>query len=31
MDDLNKRNVDQGKIYLDLTNIPIADYEKNHR
>ncbi|MFQ6669863.1 hypothetical protein Gotur_034948 [Gossypium turneri] len=28
IDDLNKRNVSQGGIYLDLTNIPIADYEK---
>ncbi|MBA0604559.1 hypothetical protein Godav_017210, partial [Gossypium davidsonii] len=28
IDDLNKRNVAQGGIYLDLTNIPIADYEK---
>ncbi|MFQ6658267.1 hypothetical protein Gotur_027611 [Gossypium turneri] len=28
IDDLNKRNVVQGGIYLDLTNIPIADYEK---
>ncbi|MBA0631681.1 hypothetical protein Godav_000533, partial [Gossypium davidsonii] len=26
--DLNKRNVAQGGIYLDLTNISIADYEK---
>ncbi|MFQ6649405.1 hypothetical protein Gotur_022838 [Gossypium turneri] len=26
--DLNKRNVAQGGIYLYLTNIPIADYEK---
>ncbi|MFQ6646801.1 hypothetical protein Gotur_020671 [Gossypium turneri] len=31
IDDLNKRNVAQGGIYLDLTNISIADYEKNHR
>ncbi|MBA0735545.1 hypothetical protein Gogos_019384 [Gossypium gossypioides] len=31
IDDLNKRNVAQGRIYLDLTNIPIPDYEKNHR
>ncbi|MFQ6623947.1 hypothetical protein Gotur_003356, partial [Gossypium turneri] len=28
IDDLNKRNVAQGRIYLDLNNIPIADYEK---
>ncbi|MBA0761225.1 hypothetical protein Gotri_023902, partial [Gossypium trilobum] len=28
IDDLNKRNVTEGGIYLDLTNIPIADYEK---
>ncbi|MBA0747804.1 hypothetical protein Gogos_004689, partial [Gossypium gossypioides] len=28
IDDLNKRTVAQGGIYLDLTNIPIADYEK---
>ncbi|MFQ6632059.1 hypothetical protein Gotur_009614 [Gossypium turneri] len=28
IDDLNKRNVAQGGIYLDLTNIHIADYEK---
>ncbi|MFQ6656281.1 hypothetical protein Gotur_026457, partial [Gossypium turneri] len=28
IDDLNKRNVAQGGIYLDLTNIPIPDYEK---
>ncbi|MFQ6644834.1 hypothetical protein Gotur_019544, partial [Gossypium turneri] len=28
IDDLNKRNVAQGEIYLNLTNIPIADYEK---
>ncbi|MFQ6631352.1 hypothetical protein Gotur_008814 [Gossypium turneri] len=31
IDDLNKRNVAQGGIYLDLTNSPISDYEKNHR
>ncbi|MBA0629536.1 hypothetical protein Godav_024078, partial [Gossypium davidsonii] len=28
IDDLNKRNIAQGGIYLDLTNISIADYEK---
>ncbi|KAK5813007.1 hypothetical protein PVK06_028453 [Gossypium arboreum] len=28
IDDLNKRNVAQGGIYLDLTNISISDYEK---
>ncbi|MBA0733229.1 hypothetical protein Gogos_017264, partial [Gossypium gossypioides] len=28
IDDLNKRNVAQGAIYLNLTNVPIADYEK---
>ncbi|MBA0854984.1 hypothetical protein Goshw_007537 [Gossypium schwendimanii] len=28
IDDLNKRNVAQGVIYLDLSNIPILDYEK---
>ncbi|MFQ6625970.1 hypothetical protein Gotur_006059, partial [Gossypium turneri] len=28
IDDLNKRNVAQGGIYLDLSNIPISDYEK---
>ncbi|MBA0765720.1 hypothetical protein Gotri_014874, partial [Gossypium trilobum] len=28
IDYLNKRNVAQGGIYLDLTNISIADYEK---
>ncbi|MFQ6664772.1 hypothetical protein Gotur_031769 [Gossypium turneri] len=28
IDYLNKRNVAQGGIYLDLTNIPIVDYEK---
>ncbi|MFQ6653139.1 hypothetical protein Gotur_024692, partial [Gossypium turneri] len=28
IDDLNKRNVAQGVIYLDLSNIPISDYEK---
>ncbi|KAK5812529.1 hypothetical protein PVK06_027961 [Gossypium arboreum] len=28
INDLNKRNVAQGGIYLDLTNIPISDYEK---
>ncbi|MBA0618772.1 hypothetical protein Godav_028070, partial [Gossypium davidsonii] len=28
IDDLNKRNVAQRGIYLDLTNIPIVDYEK---
>ncbi|MFQ6668243.1 hypothetical protein Gotur_033968 [Gossypium turneri] len=28
IDDLNKRNVAQGGIYLDLTNTPISSYEK---
>ncbi|MFQ6647785.1 hypothetical protein Gotur_021340 [Gossypium turneri] len=28
IDDLNKRNVAQGGIYLDLTNTPISNYEK---
>ncbi|KAH1091863.1 hypothetical protein J1N35_019120 [Gossypium stocksii] len=28
IDDLNKRNVAQGGIYLDLTKIPLSDYEK---
>ncbi|MBA0861575.1 hypothetical protein Goshw_029181, partial [Gossypium schwendimanii] len=28
INDLNKRNVAQGGIYLDLTNIPVVDYEK---
>ncbi|MBA0757927.1 hypothetical protein Gotri_020970, partial [Gossypium trilobum] len=28
IDYLNKRNAAQGGIYLDLSNIPIADYEK---
>ncbi|MBA0875470.1 hypothetical protein Goshw_007505 [Gossypium schwendimanii] len=28
IDDLNKRNVAQGGMYLDLTNTPISDYEK---
>ena len=28
IDDLNKRNVAQRGIYLDLTNISISDYEK---
>ncbi|MBA0766986.1 hypothetical protein Gotri_015968, partial [Gossypium trilobum] len=28
IDDLNKRNIAQGGIYLDLTSLPIADYEK---
>ncbi|KAK5770392.1 hypothetical protein PVK06_046542 [Gossypium arboreum] len=28
IDDLNKRNVAQGGIYLDFTNISISDYEK---
>ncbi|MBA0781442.1 hypothetical protein Gotri_002368 [Gossypium trilobum] len=27
-DDLNKRNVAQGGIYLDLTNTPISNYKK---
>ncbi|MBA0671166.1 hypothetical protein Goklo_023964, partial [Gossypium klotzschianum] len=31
IDNLNKRNVAQGGIYLDLSNIPISDHEKNHR
>ncbi|MBA0610541.1 hypothetical protein Godav_011368 [Gossypium davidsonii] len=31
IDDLNKRNVAQGGIYLDFTNTPISNYEKNHR
>ncbi|MBA0640542.1 hypothetical protein Goklo_023470, partial [Gossypium klotzschianum] len=28
IDDLNKRNMAQGGIYLDLTNTPISSYEK---
>ncbi|MFQ6659095.1 hypothetical protein Gotur_028111, partial [Gossypium turneri] len=28
INDLNKRNVAQGGMYLDLINIPILDYEK---
>ncbi|MBA0640349.1 hypothetical protein Goklo_023295, partial [Gossypium klotzschianum] len=28
IDDLNKRNVAQGGIYLDLSNTPISNYEK---
>ncbi|MBA0754738.1 hypothetical protein Gogos_005625, partial [Gossypium gossypioides] len=28
IDDLSQRNVAQGGIYLDLSNIPISDYEK---
>ncbi|MBA0614828.1 hypothetical protein Godav_015067, partial [Gossypium davidsonii] len=28
IDDLNKRNVAKGGIYLDPTNLPITDYEK---
>ncbi|MFQ6653493.1 hypothetical protein Gotur_024870, partial [Gossypium turneri] len=31
IDDLNKRNMAQGGIYLDLSNIPISNHEKNHR